>query len=113
MYSPKGENLPASQEGGSVAEKYPSSADELKAELLSLMTIIKSRDKSGGGADSSKFIDQRLDQLLEETLNLFDSNNLYARASIVHNWKEGLQMFRTLAEGAEEYKAEKRGARDS
>ena len=113
MYSQKRESLPDGQSGGSAAEKYPNSADELRTELLSLTAIIKSRDKSGGDANSSGFIDRRIDQLLEETLNLFDSSNLYAQASIVHNWKEGLQMFRTLAEAAEGQKAEKKGRRDS
>lgn len=113
MYTSKGENSSESQLSGSASEKYPSSIDELRTELLSLITIIKSRDKSGGDASSSEFIDRRIDQLLEETLNLFDSGNLYAQASIVHTWKDGLQMFRTLAEAAEGHKSEKRGRKDS
>ncbi|MBI4837338.1 MAG: hypothetical protein HY813_02975 [Candidatus Portnoybacteria bacterium] len=44
---------------------------------------------------------------MEETLNLFDSNDRYAQAGIVHTWKEGLRMFRTLAERVAEREAKK------
>ncbi len=113
MYLQKGEGLPDGRQNGSASEKYPSSVDELRVELLSLMTIIKSRDRNGADADTSESVDRRLDKLLEETLDLFDSKILYSQTSIVHSWTEGLRMFRTLAEGTEVHKAEKRGKRDS
>lgn len=97
-------------------EGYPQLSEnptetELASEISRLKEITYSRNREGGDEETSRFIDERVDSLSKEIMTLF--RDPVGEGKIIKNWQEGIEMLRSLAEGVEKHKAEKRERKDS